>query len=62
MGSIASHNLLLFGFPSCLDFAAAFAAAAAVVVMRFWDFLDFVCFVGDKWLTKSFQQLPLFGF
>lgn len=52
MGSIASHNLLLFGFPSCLDFAATAAAATLlvivvlVVVMRFLGLFRFCLFCG----------------
>lgn len=49
MGSIASHNLLLFGFPSCLDFAAAAAGVVvvvAVVVMRFLGLFRFCLFCG----------------
>lgn len=49
MGSIASHNLLLFGFPSCLDFAAAalvVVVGVAVVVMRFLGLFRFCLFCG----------------
>lgn len=46
MGSIASHNLLLFGFPSCLDFAAAVVVVVTVVVMRFLGLFRFCLFCG----------------
>lgn len=46
MGSTVSHNLLLFGFSSCLNWLLLLLLCGLQ-----GDFLDFVCFAGDKWLT-----------